>query len=208
MIRWFCHAQALKKLENLKHLAINECIGVAKHTLEVVGRHCKNLKTLELSGDFPSAQTADMLYLIHLVNLEVLKITYNSKVSNDFLTDLVQHCQQLTTVDITGKLQLYVCLSFLQLCFTIIVFNRLFQCKRCRINSYRYVGKTRKINRQLYASRYWRWLEKHVWLKRIGVSRMSVQRSRHDNAHRVVAPITIVRSLRMYVYQGYYPRGC
>lgn len=93
---------ALKKLENLKHLAINECIGVAKHTLEVVGRHCKNLKTLELSGDFPSAQTADMLYLIHLVNLEVLKITYNSKVSNDFLTDLVQHCQQLTTVDITG----------------------------------------------------------------------------------------------------------
>lgn len=100
--------QALKKLENLKHLAINECVGVAKHTLEIVGQHCKNLRTLELDGDFPSAQTADMLYLIHLVNLQVLKITYNLKVSDDFLTDLVQHCQQLTHVNITGKLQLSV----------------------------------------------------------------------------------------------------
>lgn len=94
----------------MKHLAINECIGVAKRTLEVVGQHCKNLRTLELNGDFPSAQTADMSYLIHLVNLQVLKITYNPKVSDDFLTDLVQHCQQLTNVDITGKLHLYVCM--------------------------------------------------------------------------------------------------
>lgn len=98
--------QALKRLENLKHLTINECIGIAKHTLEVVGQHCKNLRTLELDGDFPSTRTADMLYLIHLVNLQVLKITYNPKVSDDFLTDLVQHCQQLIKIDITGKLQL------------------------------------------------------------------------------------------------------
>ncbi|XP_011707840.1 PREDICTED: putative RNA-binding protein EEED8.10 isoform X2 [Wasmannia auropunctata] len=95
-------AEALKKLENLTHLAIIECIGIAKHTLEVVGQHCKNLRVLELNGDFPSAQTADILYLIHLVNLQDLKITYNPKVSDDFFTDLVQHCQQLTNVDITG----------------------------------------------------------------------------------------------------------
>jgi len=98
----------LKKLENLTHLAINECIGIAKHTLEVVGQHCKNLRILELNGDFPSAQTADMLYLIYLVNLHDLKITYNPKVSDDFLIDLVQHCQQLTNVDITGKYN-YTC---------------------------------------------------------------------------------------------------
>ncbi|XP_012524950.1 F-box protein SKIP2 isoform X1 [Monomorium pharaonis] len=95
-------SMALRKLENLKHLTINECVGIAKHTLEVVGQHCKNLRTLELDGDFPSAQTADMSYLIHLVNLQVLKITYNPKVSDDFLTDLVQHCQQLINIDITG----------------------------------------------------------------------------------------------------------
>ncbi|XP_077277868.1 putative RNA-binding protein EEED8.10 [Temnothorax americanus] len=95
-------SMALKELENLNHLAINKCIGIAKHTLEVVGQHCKSLRTLELDGDFPSAQTADMLYLIHLVNLKVLRITDNPKVSDDFLTDLVQHCQQLTNVDITG----------------------------------------------------------------------------------------------------------
>ncbi|XP_011874815.1 PREDICTED: putative RNA-binding protein EEED8.10 isoform X2 [Vollenhovia emeryi] len=95
-------SMALKKFENLRHLAIKECVGITKNTLEVVGEHCKSLRTLELSGDFPSAQTADMSYLIHLVNLQVLKITNNSKVSDGFFIDLVQHCQQLTSVDITG----------------------------------------------------------------------------------------------------------
>ncbi|XP_071554433.1 putative RNA-binding protein EEED8.10 [Temnothorax nylanderi] len=98
---------ALKKLENLKHLAINRCSYIRENccehtTLEVIGQHCKSLRTLELDGDLPFAQTADMLYLIHLVNLQVLKITCNPKVSDNFLTDLVQHCQQLTNVDITG----------------------------------------------------------------------------------------------------------
>lgn len=49
-----------------------------------------------------------MSYLIHLVGLRVLKITYNSKVSDDFLTDLAQRCRQLTNVDITGMLRLCV----------------------------------------------------------------------------------------------------
>ncbi|KYN03547.1 Putative RNA-binding protein EEED8.10 [Cyphomyrmex costatus] len=95
-------SMALRKLENLTHLAINECLGIAKHTLEIIGQHCKNLKILELNGNFPSVQTADMLYLVHLINLHDLKITYNPKISDDFFTDLVQHCQQLINVDITG----------------------------------------------------------------------------------------------------------
>jgi len=114
--------QALRKLENLTHLVINECVGIAKHTLEIISQHCKNLRILELNGNFPSAQTADMLYLVHLVNLHDLKITYNPKVSDDFLTDLVQHCQQLTNIDITGKLQSYnVCV-----CVCIFLYSSLF----------------------------------------------------------------------------------
>ncbi|KAL0100647.1 hypothetical protein PUN28_019201 [Cardiocondyla obscurior] len=93
---------ALKSLENLRHLTINDCVGIATHTMETIGKHCQNLKTLEFSGDFPSAQTADMFHLTHLVNLQVLKLTHNFKVSDEFLAHLVQHCQQLTNVDITG----------------------------------------------------------------------------------------------------------
>ncbi|XP_024878372.1 F-box/LRR-repeat protein 7-like [Temnothorax curvispinosus] len=93
-------SMVLKKLENLKHLAINRCKNCCAHTLKVIGQHCKSLRTLELDKSY--VETADMLNLIHLVNLQVLKITHNPNVSDDFLTDLVQHCQQLTNVDITG----------------------------------------------------------------------------------------------------------
>ncbi|KAL6265374.1 hypothetical protein P5V15_002173 [Pogonomyrmex californicus] len=94
-------SMALTRLEDLKHLTISDCVGVAKHTLEVVGYYCKNLRVLELVGGFPSAQAADMFHLIHLINLQTLRVTRNPKVSNNFLADLVQHCQQLTNVDIT-----------------------------------------------------------------------------------------------------------
>ncbi|XP_024891445.1 F-box/LRR-repeat protein 7-like [Temnothorax curvispinosus] len=93
---------ALKNLENLKHLAISKCARIAEGTFQVVGQHCKTLTTLELNGNFPLAQTTDMSHLNHLVDLQVLKITHNPKVSDHFLIGLVQHCQQLTNVDITG----------------------------------------------------------------------------------------------------------
>ncbi|XP_024877099.1 F-box/LRR-repeat protein 2-like, partial [Temnothorax curvispinosus] len=93
---------ALKKLENLKHLAIRKCHRIAEGAFQVVGQHCKSLTTLELNGYFPFAQTTDMSHVIHLVDLQVLKITHNPKVSDHFLIDLVQNCQQLTNVDISG----------------------------------------------------------------------------------------------------------
>lgn len=102
----------MKKLENLHYLTIANCIGVAKHTFEVIGKHCKNLRVLELIGDFPSTQTTDMLYLTHLVNLQVLKIINNYKELDEFLVNLVHECRQLAWIDITGKLQLkYFCMS-------------------------------------------------------------------------------------------------
>ncbi|XP_067209749.1 F-box/LRR-repeat protein 2 isoform X1 [Linepithema humile] len=97
-----CVSTALKKLENLRHLTIDNCIGVAKHTFETISKHCRNLRVLELSGDFPSMQTADMLYLTHLANLQVLRITDNPKILDEFLASLVYQCQQLTCIDITG----------------------------------------------------------------------------------------------------------
>ncbi|EZA47801.1 Putative RNA-binding protein EEED8.10, partial [Ooceraea biroi] len=92
---------ALKKLQSLEHLAINDCIGVAERTLETIGEHCKSLRVLELRGDFPFTQTSDMLYLTRLVGLQILKITYNPKMSDEFLASLVQRCQQLVCLDIT-----------------------------------------------------------------------------------------------------------
>ncbi|TGZ51837.1 putative RNA-binding protein EEED8.10, partial [Temnothorax longispinosus] len=93
---------ALKNLKNLKHLAIVKCPRIAESTFQVVGQYCKTLTTLELNGNFPLAQTTDMSYFNQLVDLQVLKITHNPKVSDRFFIGLVQHCQQLTNVDITG----------------------------------------------------------------------------------------------------------
>jgi len=76
---------------------------VAERTLGIIGEHCKDLEVLELGGDFPSAQTSDMLYLTRLVDLQILKVTYNPKLSDEFLINLAQRCQQLVCLDITGK---------------------------------------------------------------------------------------------------------
>lgn len=45
-----------------------------------------------------------MLYIAQLTNLEVLKINTNIVVTDELLSNLAVKCQQLTYVDITGKL--------------------------------------------------------------------------------------------------------
>ncbi|XP_029671318.1 F-box/LRR-repeat protein 7-like isoform X2 [Formica exsecta] len=95
---------ALKKLENLKHLTINNCSGITVRTLKAIGVHCKSLNELEIEGGLLFAETADVLHLTKLVNLKVLKFIYNPLVSDEFLINLAQQCQQLIYLDITGSL--------------------------------------------------------------------------------------------------------
>ncbi|TGZ37997.1 putative RNA-binding protein EEED8.10 [Temnothorax longispinosus] len=110
-------SMALKKLENLKHLAINRCyvgkldeLGLSEncyaHTLKVIGQHCKSLRTLELDEGADAlnyVETADMLNLIHLVNLQVLKITHNpNAVSYTHLEDSSWSCSNVSDVGLTA----------------------------------------------------------------------------------------------------------
>ncbi|XP_050459937.1 F-box/LRR-repeat protein 7-like isoform X2 [Cataglyphis hispanica] len=95
---------ALKKLENLKHLTINNCSGITVRTLKAIGVHCKSLNELEIEGGLLFAEKADVLHLTKLVNLKVLKFIYNPLVSDEFLINLAQQCQQLIYLDITGAL--------------------------------------------------------------------------------------------------------
>ncbi|GAB1861899.1 RNA-binding protein EEED8.10 [Camponotus japonicus] len=94
---------ALKKLENLKHLAINNCSGITVRTLKAIGEHCKGLNELEIEGGLLFAETADVLHLTKLVNLKILKFIYNPLVTDEFLINLAQQCQQLIYLDITGS---------------------------------------------------------------------------------------------------------
>ncbi|XP_072754936.1 putative RNA-binding protein EEED8.10 isoform X2 [Anoplolepis gracilipes] len=95
---------ALKKLKNLKHLAITNCTGITVITLKAIGEHCKSLNELEIEGSLLFAEGKDVLHLTKLVNLKVLKFIYNPLVSDEFLINLTQQCQQLTYLDITGSL--------------------------------------------------------------------------------------------------------
>lgn len=112
--------QALKKLENLKHLTINNCSGITVRTLKAIGVHCKSLNELEIEGGLLFAEKADVLHLTKLVNLKILKFIYNPLVSDEFLINLAQQCQQLIYLDITGNSQLLYNIffvNFLILCY-------------------------------------------------------------------------------------------
>lgn len=88
----------------MKNLVIAECIGISVRTMEVISKHCNNLRVLEFHGSLPLVRLMNnMLYFTNLVNLQVLKITCNSKISDELLVNMVLHCQQLTCIDITGK---------------------------------------------------------------------------------------------------------
>lgn len=93
---------ALKRLENLKHLAICNCTCISTLTLQTIGRHCKGLEELEIEGNFVYAETEEVLHLTQLVNLKVLKFIYSSIMTDEFLIKLAQQCQQLISIDITG----------------------------------------------------------------------------------------------------------
>lgn len=120
--------QAVKQLENLKHLAINNCSGISICTLKAIGEHCKSLNELEIEGILFCAEEADALHLTKLVNLKILKFTYNSIVTDEFLINLAQQCQQLIYLDITGKHNYYIIYCLLSFYFCIIYPTRFSQC--------------------------------------------------------------------------------
>ncbi|XP_029166421.1 putative RNA-binding protein EEED8.10 [Nylanderia fulva] len=95
--------QVLKRLENLKHLALYNCFETPVSTLETIGTYCKGLEKLEIGeGMFYDAQRSDVFYLTQLVNLKVLKFIRSHLVIDEFLNNLANHCQQLISIDITG----------------------------------------------------------------------------------------------------------
>ncbi|XP_029671321.1 uncharacterized protein LOC115240356 isoform X4 [Formica exsecta] len=62
------------------------------------------IRTATLRKVLLKCETADVLHLTKLVNLKVLKFIYNPLVSDEFLINLAQQCQQLIYLDITGSL--------------------------------------------------------------------------------------------------------
>lgn len=112
----------------MKHLAICNCSGITVRTLKAIGEHCRGLKELEIEGGLLFAEILDVLHLTQLVNLKVLKFIYNPLVTDEFLINLAQQCQQLIYVDITGNSQLLYDIFFVNFLITCYLSNRLLQC--------------------------------------------------------------------------------
>ncbi|XP_076749746.1 putative RNA-binding protein EEED8.10 [Xylocopa sonorina] len=94
-------SQAIAKLKNLKSLIIHSCIDISGNVILSVGTYCTNLKILELSSISFLIQSNDILHIAQLSNLEVLKISTNTVVTDELLSNLASKCLQLKYVDIS-----------------------------------------------------------------------------------------------------------
>lgn len=74
--------------------------------MEALATYCTSLKKLELFDISLVAESRDMLHITRLTNLEVLKISKNNVVRDELLCNLASKCQQLTYIDISGKLNI------------------------------------------------------------------------------------------------------
>ncbi|XP_076277320.1 putative RNA-binding protein EEED8.10 [Lasioglossum baleicum] len=100
-----CLSQVFEKLQNLRSLTIDRCYYPYVSTLQAISTHCKNLKILNLLDaievDLLSVND-DIVQSIQLPNLETLTINCSTLVTNEFLSNVVSKCQQLTYVNIAG----------------------------------------------------------------------------------------------------------
>lgn len=95
--------QAFAKLQNLKSLTMNRCIDISGNVIQAIGTNCTNLKALEVSCISFLLQSNDMLHIAQLTNLEVLKISTNALVTDEFFSNLASKCLRLKYLDIAGK---------------------------------------------------------------------------------------------------------
>lgn len=95
--------QAFAKLQSLKSLTTNRCIDISGNVIQTIGKNCKNLKTLEVSYISFLLHPNDMLHIVQLTNLEVLKISVNALVTDEFCSNLASTCLRLKYLDISGK---------------------------------------------------------------------------------------------------------
>ncbi|XP_043527430.1 F-box protein SKIP2-like isoform X2 [Frieseomelitta varia] len=93
-------SQAIPKLRNLRALTISKCVYITGNVIQAIGTHCTNLKTLEVSSILFSLQSDDMLHIAQLTNLEVLKLSMNTVVTDLLLSTLASKCLCLTYLDI------------------------------------------------------------------------------------------------------------
>ncbi|XP_033315548.1 F-box/LRR-repeat protein 7-like [Bombus bifarius] len=93
--------QAFAKLQSLKSLTTNRCIDISGNVIQTIGKNCKNLKTLEVSYISFLLHPNDMLHIVQLTNLEVLKISVNALVTDEFCSNLASTCLRLKYLDIS-----------------------------------------------------------------------------------------------------------
>ncbi|KZC11051.1 PREDICTED: uncharacterized protein LOC107189129 [Dufourea novaeangliae] len=96
-----CLSQAIEKLQNLKSLTIKNCLDVSTIVMQTIGMHCTNLKMLELSELYMPIRSNEILHIAQLTNLEVLKVSRNAMITDEFLSNLASKCQQLIYLDIS-----------------------------------------------------------------------------------------------------------
>ncbi|XP_014230117.1 putative RNA-binding protein EEED8.10 isoform X1 [Trichogramma pretiosum] len=98
-----CHfSKAIQSFTNLKTLIIDKCVSFNDQVVKAISTHGKNISTLNLCDYYPMISKEVMPQLASLENLEVLDISQNYLVQNDFLIAISVHCKLLKNVDITA----------------------------------------------------------------------------------------------------------
>lgn len=93
--------EAVARLTNLKCLIITDSFDTWEKTTEAVGKYCKHLKTLEITGKSSILQFNGISCISSLVNLESLKASVNWFICNSTLHKLNLYCQQLIYLDLS-----------------------------------------------------------------------------------------------------------
>lgn len=93
----------LKKLKNLQHLALSDDTPAGKCTVQVITQECKNLRILELAGDFDDVPKEYIYKLTHLTKLRQLRLIDKDEVNNTFLRHLVHRCRKLKCLELSGN---------------------------------------------------------------------------------------------------------
>ncbi|XP_031776179.1 F-box/LRR-repeat protein 4-like [Apis florea] len=94
-------AEAITRLNNLKHFIISECFDTLEKTTKAIGKYSTSLETLEIVGKSSMLQFNGISHVTTLSNLKNLKVSANWFICNSILCKLSSHCQQLIYLDLS-----------------------------------------------------------------------------------------------------------
>ena len=95
--------QALPNLHNLSIFKTSNCQNFDDTFTKAIGL-CINLKELYMNGNFPLITPAGLKNIAKLRNIEILDVSNNIIIKDEFLKAVGMNCKQLKKLDLSCKI--------------------------------------------------------------------------------------------------------